>query len=118
MHQVDFENPLVNSFNDVDQVILESASANSWDDGEKGSFWSDCDSNYPNATALDGSGTWNTPYVIDESNKDNHPLIEAVKISDDSSFLMLLLVFVAVLIAAVVALGIGVYRQRRKMKEV
>jgi parallel beta-helix repeat protein len=111
-----------NFLNNTDQVKVESsfaeyASANSWDDGEKGNYWSDYQSRYPNATALDGSGTWNTSYVINENNRDNHPLIEPVKISDDATFLILLLVFVAVPTAAAVALGIGVYRQRRKFKE-
>jgi parallel beta-helix repeat protein len=110
-----------NFLNNTDQVTVEPfaeyAAANSWDGSEKGNYWSDYQSRYPNATELDGSGAWNTPYVIDENNRDNHPLIEPVKISDDATFLILLLIFVAVPIAAVVALGIGGYRQRRKLKE-
>ena len=47
-----------------------------WDDGEEGNYWSDYENKYPDATELDGSGIWNTPYVLDESNQDNYPLME------------------------------------------
>ncbi len=48
-----------------------------WDDGypSGGNYWSDYEERYPNATEIDSSGIWDTPYVIDE-NKDNYPLME------------------------------------------
>ena len=57
--------------------ILSSNSPNTWDDGypSGGNYWSDYEVKYPNATELNGSGIWDTPYVIDENNQDNYPLI-------------------------------------------
>ena len=46
-----------------------------WDDDKEGNYWSDYADRYPNATELDGSGVWNTPYVLDEDNRDNYPLM-------------------------------------------
>jgi len=37
--------------------------------------WSDYEERYPNATELDDSSIWDTPYVIDENNQDNYPLM-------------------------------------------
>ena len=53
-------------------------STNVWDDGypSGGNYWSDYEKRYPNATEIDGSGTWDTPYIIDDGNQDNYPLME------------------------------------------
>jgi len=48
-----------NFINNTDQVY--PSGTNAWDDGVEGNYWSD----------YNGTG----PYVIDASNKDNHPLI-------------------------------------------
>lgn len=114
-HQANFENPLANSFTEVNPEIIENVSASNWDDGTTGNYWGDYEGRYPNASKLDGSGTWNTPYIINENNRDNYPLVNPIKISDDAPFLLLLLVLAAVLTAAVVALGIGIYRNKRKL---
>ena len=50
-------------------------SVNVWDNGKEGNYWSDYEARYPNASELDGSGVWDTPYVIDENNRDNYPLM-------------------------------------------
>jgi parallel beta-helix repeat protein len=49
----------------------------SWDNGYVGNYWSDYQTNYPNASETDNSGIleWNTPYVIDANNTDRYPLI-------------------------------------------
>jgi len=68
-----------NFVNNTEQVyILTSRYANFWDDGypSGGNYWSDYQEKYPNAQELDDSGIWDTPYVIDESNQDNYPLVE------------------------------------------
>ncbi len=54
-----------------------SASINDWDDGPTsgGNYWSDYEARYPEAEELDGSGIWDTPYVIDADNQDNYPLM-------------------------------------------
>ena len=52
-------------------------STNVWDNGypSGGNYWSDYKERYPDAEELKGSGIWNTPYVIDENNQDNYPLM-------------------------------------------
>ena len=55
-----------------------TSSNNSWDNGKEGNYWSDYEAKYPNATELDGSGIWDTPYVIYSSytpQQDNYPLV-------------------------------------------
>ncbi len=53
-------------------------SANIWDDGKEGNYWSDYKNKYPDAKELDGSGVWDTPYVIDEKNQDRYPLTKPI----------------------------------------
>jgi parallel beta-helix repeat protein len=50
---------------------------NYWDDGypSGGNYWSDYQTKYPNASEIDSSVIWNTPYVIGSNNIDNFPLI-------------------------------------------
>ena len=54
-----------------------SSGNNVWDDGypSGGNHWSDYEERYPDAKELDDSGIWDTPYVIDENNQDNYPLM-------------------------------------------
>ena len=56
----------------------ETPSINTWDGSypSGGNYWSDYEERYPDAEELDGSGIWDTPYVIDEDNQDNYPLME------------------------------------------
>jgi hypothetical protein len=54
---------------------FSSPSINSWNNGVNGNYWSDYKDKYPNATEIDRSGIWSTPYVVDQDNKDNHPLV-------------------------------------------
>ncbi len=72
-------------------------STNSWDNGVAGNYWSDYEDRYPNATEIDGSGIWNTPYVIDENNQDDYPLVP-----EFPSFLILPLFMIATLLAVIV----------------
>jgi hypothetical protein len=48
---------------------------NIWDDDYEGNYWGDYLTRYPNATEIPGTGTGNTPFVINENNVDNHPLL-------------------------------------------
>ena len=59
------------------QVYVTAGYTNVWDDGypSGGNYWSDYEERYPDAGELDDSGIWNTPYVIDENNQDNYPLM-------------------------------------------
>lgn len=45
-------------------------SVNVWNDGSEGNYWSD-----KTDQDIDGDGIGDTPYVIDESNQDNYPLM-------------------------------------------
>jgi parallel beta-helix repeat protein len=69
-----------NFVNNTRQIFTEIGfmipdSINIWDDGVEGNYWSNYEERYPNATEIDNSGIWNTPYVIDENNQDNYPLV-------------------------------------------
>jgi len=67
-----------NFINNTKQVYLFESSVNTWDNGypSGGNYWSDYEERYPKAKELDGSGIWDIPYVIDEDNKDNYPLMK------------------------------------------
>jgi len=73
--------------------------ANTWDNGYSsgGNYWSDYEERYPNATEIDDSGIWNTPYVIDENNQDNYPIVP-----EFPSFLILPLFMIATLLAGII----------------
>jgi parallel beta-helix repeat protein len=49
-----------------------------WDNGypSGGNYWSDYEGRYPNATEIDHTGLWNSPYVLDPNNRDNYPLVQ------------------------------------------
>jgi|YelNatPaOPRAMG01_1025707.scaffolds.fasta_scaffold18201_3 parallel beta-helix repeat protein len=65
-----------NNFIDNAYSVNILNSINSWDDGSKnGNYWSDYEDKYPNAKEIDGSGVWDTPYIIDENNKDEYPRV-------------------------------------------
>jgi len=71
-----------NFINNTNQIYFHLGSCeNIWDDGypSGGNYWSDyagtdlCRGSYQNETGGDGIG--DTPYVIDENNQDNYPLM-------------------------------------------
>jgi len=66
-----YHNNFVNNY----KSVTGYDSANAFDNGEEGNYWSDYEEGYPDAEELAGSGVWNTPYVIDEDNQDNYPLV-------------------------------------------
>jgi parallel beta-helix repeat protein len=57
-------------------------SENIWDNDYPtgGNYWSNYVNEYPEAKELDGSGIWETPYIIDENNQDRYPLMNPVSI--------------------------------------
>jgi parallel beta-helix repeat protein len=68
-----------NFINNSQQVnVLASGFANFWDDGAEGNYWSDYEERYTDATEIENSGIWDTPYIMDEKNKDNHPLVNVI----------------------------------------
>jgi parallel beta-helix repeat protein len=65
-----------NDFINNTSQVYSSDSTNVWDNGSVGNYWSDYLTKYPNATQIDNSGVWNTPYVIDANNTDYYPLMQ------------------------------------------
>ena len=77
---------LNNFINNTQQVqLFEELASATWDKGKVGNYWSDYSSKYPNASELDTSGIWNTPYAINENNIDHYPLMEPVNIYESSN---------------------------------
>jgi parallel beta-helix repeat protein len=66
-----------NTFDNAKQAIIQGSSSksNSWDNGTEGNYWSDYQTKYPSAKEIADTGVWDTPYVIDDNNKDNYPLL-------------------------------------------
>jgi len=60
-----------NSFvNNTNQLYLDSSLNNTWDNGCEGNYWN----NY-NGSDSDEDGIGDTPYIIDQNNTDNYPLM-------------------------------------------
>jgi nitrous oxidase accessory protein len=74
---------------------------NFWDNGIEGNYWDDY-----NGTDNDGDGIGDTPYIIDENNIDNYPLMEQTIIPEFPSWTTLLITLVTVVTGAVI------YRQK------
>jgi parallel beta-helix repeat protein len=76
-----FRNDFIENTEQV-SIQPEYPSTNTWDDDAEGNYWSDYKERYPNAEwsitgspPWNGTPIWNTPYVIDEDNQDNYPLL-------------------------------------------
>jgi parallel beta-helix repeat protein len=78
-----YHNNFIDNGNNVGDVagswwIQESTPAvNIWDNGVEGNYWS----NY-NGTDINGDGIGETPYILDEKNQDNYPLMASINIFD------------------------------------
>jgi parallel beta-helix repeat protein len=70
-----FHNNLVDNAKHV--TYYWSGIVNSWNNSYPigGNYWSGYEDEYANATELDNSGLWDTPYVINENNIDYYPLM-------------------------------------------
>jgi parallel beta-helix repeat protein len=92
-----------NFINNTSQVHVIAFTDNIWDDGSKGNYWSDYLTKYPNATQVDSSGVWNTPYVIDDLNDtDHYPLMTQDLVPEFPSFLILPLFLTATPLTAMI----------------
>jgi parallel beta-helix repeat protein len=72
-----YRNSLVNNINNV--RVARGTPINYWDNGQQGNFWSDYKGKDSND---DGKG--DNPYIIDEKNQDNYPLMAPYSISNHS----------------------------------
>jgi parallel beta-helix repeat protein len=61
-----------NFISNIQQVFLGDGSSDTWDNGYRsgGNYWSDY-----NGVDYNGDGIGDVPYVIDENNRDNYPLM-------------------------------------------
>ena len=85
-----------NFINNPKHVKIDNRT-NIWDNSSHGNYWSDYEGKYPDAGEINGSGIWNTPYVINENNKDNFPLIPEFPSLAISLIVMILLLFTAII---------------------
>ena len=68
-----------NFIKDYEQVYIETPGyPNSWDNDypSGGNYWSDYEERYPDASEIDNSGIWDTPYTIDGYNQDRYPTMK------------------------------------------
>lgn len=107
------------------------AGDNSWDENSVGNYWSNYSVKYPNASEIGNTGKSDTPYMIDReaystllfpnaTNVDNYPLMYPYNIENDTAVLLqagsfpLTLVVAALVIVAVVCVGLVFYFRKRK----
>ena len=64
-----------NNFKSFKSISILLGSNISWDNGSVGNCWGDYIERYPNASEIEDTGIWDTPYVIDTNNIDNYPLV-------------------------------------------
>jgi parallel beta-helix repeat protein len=83
-----------NFINNINQVYNVGVSVNVWDNGVEGNYWSDYADRYPSAAELDGSGMWDTSYVIDGNNQDSYPLVPEFPTWTQILLVLMLLSFV------------------------
>jgi nitrous oxidase accessory protein NosD len=103
----------------IDNAIGNGTDVVLWDNGSMGNYWSDYSAKYPNATEIGGSGTGtgDTPYVINGNNQDNYPLWSPAEISDLSPSETFPTTLVAAISAAsviVVCISLLVYFKKRR----
>jgi aminopeptidase YwaD len=84
--------------NNTNQAYITGA-MNTWDNGypSGGNYWSDYEDRYPDAGEINESGLWDTPYVIDEYNVDNYPIVPEFP-TGTSMLLILILLSIAIAI--------------------
>lgn len=118
--------------NSTDDRLIGVYSANSWDNGSLGNYWSDYLTKYPNASEIGNTGLGDKPYVIDKDNVDNYPLMfpfdiennrvvaSSTSSSDTNSGLnpptALIVASVALVIVAMIAVAALVYWKKRKQQ--
>jgi parallel beta-helix repeat protein len=117
-----YHNDFVNNTLQIGKTWQEYGN-NFWDNGKEGNYWSDYTTTYPNATEVDSSGKWNTPYVIDANNTDNYPLMAPFESSslepqpEPAPFPTVLIAAAFVIVVVVVGAGLLVYFRKRKLSQ-
>jgi parallel beta-helix repeat protein len=103
-----YDNSFINNTEHVHDNIWDQPyypwllSINFWDNGTTGNYWSSY-----NGTDNNGDGIGDTPYVIDQNNQDNYPLMEPVAVIPEfPSWAPMLLTLIALTVI------LAVYRKR------
>jgi parallel beta-helix repeat protein len=68
-----------------------------WDNGSEGNYWDDYI-----GTDVDSDGIGDTPYIINENNRDNYPLMELTIIPEFPSWTLLLVILFSVTITSII----------------
>jgi parallel beta-helix repeat protein len=89
-NNVIYHNNFVNNTNHVET----DDSINTWDNDSEGNYWS-C----YNGTDADSGGIGDTPYIIDENNQDNYPLMTEYVIPEFPTWTLMLLLLIVVTVA-------------------
>jgi nitrous oxidase accessory protein NosD len=92
----------LNNFKNNTLDIEQWGNATTWDNGNIGNYWD-------KYIGIDNNddGIGDTPYIINENNQDNYPLMEPVIIPEFPSSTILLIVLVLTLIAIIIRNKIG-----------
>jgi parallel beta-helix repeat protein len=76
-----YHNTFLNNNKNVGYNWELEGSGNFWDNGIEGNYWDDY-----TGTDTNGDGIGDTPYIIDENNQDNFPLMEPAEMSTIPEF--------------------------------
>jgi hypothetical protein len=87
---------------------------NFWDNGYVGNYWSDYFDKYPDASEIGVTGVADMPYVINENNLDNHPLMRPVRTEQEAEPFPIAFVATASVATVFVGASLLVYFKRRK----
>ena len=113
-----YHNSFIN--NTIQAFDINDPPVNIWDVGypSGGNYWSDYEERYPDAEQIDEAGIWNTPYVIDENNQDNYPLINPwspPQVEDEVPFWMQWWFYAIVAVGIVALAGTVYFLKKRKL---
>jgi hypothetical protein len=110
-----YRNSFVNNVNNV--RVAKGTPVNYWGNGQEGNFWSDYEGVDNNN---DGKG--DTPYIIDENNQDNYPLMTPYSVENDAVALpqaepfLIIIAAIAVAAAVIVSASLLVLYKRKRQR--
>ena len=100
-----YKNNFIN--NTIQVYDNKSTSINTWQNNSEGNYWDDF-----NGIDSNGDGIGDTPYILDENNQDNYPLMNPVKIQAIPEFLLANILIIFILLTSLVV----VFRNKVRKK--